>query len=458
MERQIQVQENKMGVMPVNQLLISMSLPMVISMLVQAMYNVVDSIFVSRVGENGNALVAVSLAFPIQNLMIAVGVGTSVGINALLSRCLGEKKFKEANLTALNGVFLALLSYLVFAVFGFIFSHNYFASQTEDAQIITYGTQYLFVCTVFSFGMFMQITMERLLQSTGKTFYNMISQGTGAIINIILDPILIFGLFGMPKLEVMGAAIATVIGQIVGMSLSIFFNVKKNEDIQLNFKAFRPHLLTIKGIYSVGFPSIIMQSIFSVMTFGLNKILLMFSSTAVSVFGVYFKMQSFIFMPVFGLNNGMVPIVAYNFGAKKKRRIIDTVRLSVMIATGIMLIGFLIFQIFPVQLLKMFDASDEMLAIGVVALRTISVSFVFAGFCIILLSVFQALGHGVLSLIVSIIRQLGVILPAAYLLAKFVGLNAVWFAFPIAEIFSVSLSIFFLKRIYDKTIRNLEEE
>lgn len=454
MDKQVELQENKMGVMPVNKLLVSMSLPMIISMMVQAMYNVIDSIFVARLGES--ALVAVSLAFPVQNLMIAVGVGTSVGINALLSRCLGEKKFKEANLTALNGIFLAIVSYIAFAIFGFIYSHRFFAGQTNDAQIITYGTQYMFVVTVFSIGIFMQITMERLLQSTGKTFYNMITQGTGAIINIILDPILIFGLFGMPKLEVMGAAIATVIGQIIGMSLSIFFNIRKNDELNLSFKGFKPHIPTIKGIYSVGLPSIFMQSIASVMTFGMNRILLMFSSTAVSVFGVYFKLQSFIFMPVFGLNNGMVPIVAYNFGAKKKQRIIDTVKLSILLAVGIMSIGLIIFQVFPVQLLGMFDASEEMKSIGVIALRIISISFVFAGFCIILLSVFQALGHGMLSLVVSIVRQLLVILPIAYLLAKYVGLNAVWFAFPIAEIFSVSLSIIFLRKIYNTTIKNLE--
>lgn len=454
MEKQKEVQENKMGTMPINKLLISMSLPMIISMLVQAMYNVVDSIFVSRLGED--ALVAVSLAFPIQNLMIAVAVGTSVGINALLSRCLGEKKFKEANLCALNGVFLAVLSYIVFAIFGFIFAERFFVGQTSNPQIIKYGTQYLFVCTVFSFGMFLQIIMDRLLQSTGRTFYNMITQGTGAIINIILDPILIFGLFGFPRLEVTGAAIATVAGQIVGMTLSIIFNIKVNKDIHLTIKGFKPHLETIKKIYAVGLPSIIMQSITSVMTFGINKILIMFTSTAVSVFGVYFKMQSFVFMPVFGLNNGMVPIVAYNYGAKKKKRIIQTVKMSIVIATGIMLFGFAIFQIFPSQLLKMFNATDDMLTIGTYALRIISISFIFAGFCIILLSVFQALGHGMLSLIVSLIRQLVVILPVAFILAKLGGLHAVWYAFPIADIFSVTFSIIFLGKIYHTTIKNLE--
>lgn len=453
MEKQTVIQENRMGTMPINKLLVTMSLPMIISMLVQAMYNVVDSVFVSRLGED--ALVAVSLAFPIQNLMIAVAVGTSVGINALLSRCLGEKKFEEANLCALNGVFLAVISYIAFAIFGFLFAQRFFISQTDNAQIIKYGTQYLFVCTVFSFGLFLQITMDRLLQSTGRTFYNMITQGAGAIINIILDPILIFGLFGFPRLEVMGAAIATVIGQIIGMCLSIIFNIKFNKDIQLTMKGFRPHLETIKKIYAVGLPSIIMQSITSVMTFGINKILIMFTSTAVSVFGIYFKMQSFIFMPVFGLNNGMVPIVAYNYGAKKKKRIIQTVKMSIVIATGIMLLGFAIFQIFPVQLLKMFNATEDMLAIGTYALRIISISFIFAGFCIILLSVFQALGHGMLSLCVSLIRQLVVILPVAFILAKLGGLHAVWYAFPIADIFSVTFCIIFLRKIYNSTIKNL---
>ncbi|MFA9378802.1 MAG: MATE family efflux transporter [Lachnotalea sp.] len=453
MDKQVEVQENKMGVMPINKLLVSMSLPMIISMMVQAMYNVIDSIFVAKLGEN--ALVAVSLAFPIQSLMIAVGVGTSVGVNALLSRSLGEKKFGQANLTALNGIFLAIMSYVGFAIFGIIFSKSFFAGQTNDAQIMTYGSQYMFVCTVFSIGIFMQIMLERLLQSTGKTSYILITQGTGAIVNIILDPILIFGLFGMPRLEVMGAAVATVIGQTVGMSLAFYFNITKNNEIILNFKGFRPHLPTIKGIYSVGLPSIIMQSIISIMTFGLNAILLMFSSTAVSVFGVYFKVQSFIFMPVFGLNNGMVPIIAYNYGAKKKQRIIDTVKLSLLIALGIMGIGLFIFQVFPVQILGMFNASDEMLLIGVVALRRISLSFIFAGVCIILLSVFQALGHGMVSLFIAVIRQLGIILPVAFILAKFVGLDAVWFAFPIAEFVSVTLSIIFFKKIYKSTIKDL---
>lgn len=453
MEQTKEISENKMGVMPIKKLLITMSLPMVISMLVQAAYNIVDSVFVASLGED--ALTSVSLAFPIQNLMIAVGVGTAVGINALLSRSLGDKNFENVNKTAINGIFLALLTYIAFALFGIFGARAFFVSQGIDENIVEYGTQYISVCTILSFGMFFQITLEKLLQSTGLTFYTMITQGIGAIINIVLDPIFIFGLFGMPRLEVMGAAVATVTGQIVGMLLALFFNIKKNHEIKIKIIGFKPDMNIIKRIYAVGLPSIVMQSISSVMTFGMNKILLMFSKTAVSVFGAYFKVQSFIFMPVFGLNNGMVPIVAYNYGARKKQRIIDTVKLSVLIAFGIMLIGLLVFQIFPDKLLSMFNASEEMLRIGVPAFRVISISFIFAGFCIILLSVFQALGHGVLSLVVSAVRQLIVILPVAFIFAKLFGLNALWLAFPIAEIFSVTLSLLFLRKIYNTTIKNL---
>lgn len=446
-------QENKMGVMPVNKLLISMSLPMVISMLVQAMYNIIDSAFVAQISED--ALTAVSLAFPIQNLMIAVSTGTGVGINALLSRSLGEKKNKEASLTAENGLFLSVLSYLAFALFGIFFSEIFFKSQTNDPVIVQYGTDYLRICTIFSFGIFLEITYERIMQSTGRTIYNMITQGTGAIINIILDPILIFGLLGLPKLGVTGAAIATVIGQIIAMVMAAWFNHKKNHELEISFRSFRPNGWAIKNIYAVGVPSIIMQSISSVMTFGMNKILLMFSSTAVSVFGVYFKLQSFIFMPVFGLNNGMVPIVAFNYGARKKKRIMDTVKLSVVIAVGIMVAGLIVFQAAAGPLLKIFNASEDMLAIGVPALRIISLSFLFAGFCIIVGSVFQALGNGVYSLLVSIARQLLVILPVAYVLAKTLGLSAVWWSIPIAEIVSVTLSVFFLKRIYNEKVKDM---
>ncbi|MFR3755713.1 MATE family efflux transporter [Hungatella sp.] len=445
--------ENKMGVMPVNRLLFSMSLPMILSMLVQALYNIVDSIFVAQIGET--ALAAVSLAFPVQNLIIAVSVGTGVGVNALLSRSLGEKNQETANLTAVNGIFVFFLSYLLFAVFGLFFARTYFTVQTSNPEIIEQGTIYLSVCSIFSFGIFLEIALERIMQSTGRTIYNMITQGLGAIINIILDPILIFGLFGFPRMGILGAAVATVIGQIIAMLLLLYFNIRKNSDVNLNMRRFRPDTAIIAEIYRVGLPSIIMQSISSVMTFGVNKILLLFSETAVSVFGIYFKLQSFIFMPVFGLNNAMVPIVAYNYGAARKDRIMKTIRSSVTAAVAIMLAGLAIFQIFPEQLLYLFDASEHMMGIGVPALRIISLSFLFAGYCIVIGSVFQALGNGVYSLITSAARQLVCILPAAWLFASVFGLHAVWYAFPLAEIISVVLTTLLFRRIYQKKIQLL---
>ena len=447
-------QENKMGIMPIPKLLISMSLPMIISMLVQALYNVVDSMFVAQLNEN--ALTAVSLAFPIQNLMIAVAAGTGVGINALLSKSLGEKQYDTANTIARNGILLGILSSLVFAVAGIFGSRFFFEMQTKDVQIIEYGTQYLSVITIASMGIFLQVTFERLMQSTGKTFYNMITQGSGAIINIILDPILIFGWFGLPAMGVTGAAVATVIGQIFAAMLGVFFNWKYNKEIHVSFKRFRPCSKTIKNIYKIGVPSIIMQSIGSLTTFGINNILLMFSSTAATVFGVYFKLQSFIFMPIFGLTNGMIPIVAFNYGARKKKRIYHTITLSAIIAVAIMAVGVVIFQVFPETLLGLFEASDNMLAIGIPALRTISLSFIFAGFCIISSSVFQALGNGVYSMLMSFARQIIVILPVAYIFAKRFGLDAVWYAYPIAEVVSVAICIFLLKRIIDKKVKHLE--
>lgn len=445
--------ENKMGTMPVNKLLVSMSLPMIASMLVQALYNVVDSVFVAQISEN--ALTAVSLAFPIQSLMIAVSSGTCVGINALLSRSLGEKRQKEANLSAVNGVFLAFVSYLVFALMGIFGSHLFFASQTENREIVEFGTQYLTICLIFSFGIFMEMTFERIMQSTGRTIYSMVTQGTGAIINIILDPIMIFGLFGFPRLGIRGAAIATVTGQIIAMILAVWFNHKKNRDVQLSFKGFKPDGRIIAKIYEVGVPSIVMQSIVSIMTFGMNKILIMFSETAVSVLGIYFKLQSFIFMPIFGLNNGMIPIVAYNYGSRSKKRIMETVRLSIGISMGIMLIGLIIFQVFTPGLLFMFQADSDMLSIGIPALRIISLSFLFAGYCIILASVFQALGNGIYSLIISVARQLICILPLAYFFARTFGLNMVWYSIPIAEITSVALSSILFRKIYLEKIRVL---
>ena len=465
MQQTTQPTENKMGTMPTGRLLVSMSLPMIISMLVQALYNIVDSAFVSRVSED--ALTAVSLAFPIQNLMIAIAAGTGVGINSLLSRSLGEKKQKAADRAAGNGFLLGFLSAIIFVFFGVFFSETYFRMQfsakdfEENAAqceaIISMGTDYLKICCIFSFGIFLQIVTERLLQATGMTLYTMFTQGIGAILNIILDPILIFGYLGMPKLGVAGAAIATVFGQIIAMLLGFVFNIMKNKELHLGLSYLRPHARTIGVIYSVGLPSIIMQSISSVMTLGMNKILLMFSSTAVSVFGVYFKLQSFIFMPVFGLNNGMIPIIAYNYGARKKQRILATTRLSVFIAIGIMTAGLMVFQLLPRQLLAIFEASEDMIKIGVPALRIISLSFLFAGYCIIITSVFQALGNGVYSLIISVARQLVVILPAAYLFAKLFGLDAVWFALPLAELVSVTLSTLFLRRIYREKLSQMPE-
>ncbi len=447
--------ENKMGTMPVSKLLFTMSLPMMVSMLVQALYNIIDSIFVAQISEA--ALTAVSLAFPVQNLMIAVSAGTCVGVNALLSRSLGEGRRDAANLTAVNGVFLALLSYLAFAFLGLFFSRIYFSAQTSNPEIIELGIDYLTICTVLGFGIFGEMMFERLLQSTGRTIYNMYSQGAGAIINIILDPILIFGLFGAPKMGIQGAALATVIGQIIAMIMSFLFNQKKNTDIKLSFHGFRPHGATIRTIYQVGVPSMIMQSIGSVMLLGMNKILITFSETAVSVLGVYFKLQSFIFMPIFGLNNGMIPIIAYNLGAQRKTRITHTIKLSIISAISIMLVGLVIFQIFPKELLLMFNASEHMLEVGVPALKIISLSFLFAGYCIIVSSVFQALGNGVYSLIVSVIRQLLGILPLAYIFANAFGLNAVWWSFPLAELLSVTFSTILFIRIYRLKIKPISE-
>ena len=442
-----------MGTMPENKLLLSMAVPMMLSMMVQALYNVVDSIFVSRISED--ALTAVSLAFPVQNLIIAIGVGTGVGINALLSRSLGEKNQKLANKAAHNGIILMFLSAIICALFGMFGSHWFFTTQTDNPVLIDYGTKYLSIVMTFSFGIFGQFITERLLQATGRTTLSMYTQLLGAVTNLILDPILIFGYFGLPAMGITGAAVATVIGQIASAAFGVWLNIKKNPDIQLHPKELVPDVSVIKKIYSVGVPSIIMGSIGSVMTYGLNQILMGFSSTATAVFGVYFKLQSFIFMPVFGLNNGMVPIIAYNFGAKNKDRMIRTMKLAMMYAVGVMFVGFLVMQIFPAQLFGLFDASADMLTIGIPALRVISISFLFAGFCIIAGSTFQALGNGMLSMIISIARQLVVLLPVAYLLSLTGKLNLIWLSFPIAELVSMALSAFFLYRMYHKVIKPL---
>ncbi|MBE7042210.1 MAG: MATE family efflux transporter [Ruminococcaceae bacterium] len=447
--------ENKMGVMPINKLLLSMSVPMMISMLVQALYNVVDSIFVAQINEA--ALTAVSLAFPMQNLMIALAVGMGVGVNANLSRFLGQKDFKSVNKTAGNGIVICLISYLLFLLLGFTVTQTFFVAQAgpNETQIIEYGVSYLTICCVCSFGCFLQVMLERLLQSTGKTMYTMLAQGTGAIVNIILDPILIFGLFGFPRMEVAGAALATVAGQIAGAALALIFNVKCNKEIRVSFRDFIPCRHIFGKIFSVGIPSTLMAAMGSVMTFAMNKILVAFSTTAVAVFGVYFKLQSFIFMPVFGLNNGMVPIVSYNYGAQKKSRITKTILYSVFYAAGIMTIGLLIFQIFPELLLNLFDASEDMIAIGVPALRTISTCFLFASVSIVFISVFQAMGSGVFSMFISFTRQLIFLVPCAFLLSKTRNVNLVWLSFPIAECGAIILSTLGYRSLYRRVIAPL---
>ncbi len=437
--------ENKMGTMPVNKLLFSMSVPMVISMLVQALYNIVDSAFVAQISEN--ALSSVSLAFPMQNFMIAVAAGTGVGTNALLSKSLGAKKFDTANKTASVSVFLAVMNWLVFVLICLFFTTPFLKGQTDVAEIIQGGEIYLHIVLFGSLGIFVEVAMERLLQSTGRTFDAMISQGIGALVNIVLDPIFIFGLFGLPKMGVAGAAIATVIGQFIACTVGVTLNLKRNHEIHIRLKEMLPNIAILKSIYIVALPSILMISIGSIMVFCMNRILDGFTSTAIAVFGVYFKLQSFIFMPVFGLNNGMVPIIAYNYGARSKPRIHQTIKMSVIAAIVIMFVGFGIFQILPEKLLAMFKASENMIAIGVPALKIISFSFLLAGYNIVASSVFQALGNGIYSLIISVARQLVVLLPAAYILARFGELNTVWLAFPIAEVVAFALCSFFLVRI-----------
>ena len=450
-----QTKENKMGTMPVNRLLLTMSLPMVISMLVQALYNVVDSIFVAKINEN--ALTAVSLAFPIQSLMIAVAAGTCVGINAVLSRSLGEKDYDKVNKCACNGIILMAVSFLVFVAVGIFGTAAFYRSQTSDAEILQFGTDYLTIVCCCSFGIFMQFTFERLLQATGKTFYTMITQGTGAVINIILDPVLIFGLGGMPKMGVKGAAVATVIGQVIAGLLALYFNLTKNDEVKIRKSGMKIEKEIVGQIYAVGIPSMIMQAIGSLMTYGMNLILISFSSTATAVFGVYYKLQSFVFMPIFGMNNGLVPILAYNFGAGKKERFLKAVKLGIMYAVIAMLIGLVVFHIIPERLLLLFDASETMIEIGVPALKTISLSYLLAGFCIICGTVFQALGRAVYSMFVSIARQLVVLLPAAYLLSLAGNVDYVWWAFPIAELMSLLMTVFFMLRINRQIISHIGE-
>ena len=441
-----QRKENVMGTKPIRTLLPGMAFPIMLSMLVQALYNVVDSIFVAMLSEN--ALASVNLVFPVQNLMIAVAVGTATGINAILSRRLGEKNYAAAEKVAANGVLITLVTWLAFAAFGAVGSAWFLDMFTKVPEIAAGGTVYMRIVTVLGLGSFMQITFERILQSTGKTVYQMISQMTGAVVNIILDPIMIFGLLGFPRMEVAGAAVATIVGQFVGAGLGLFLNLKKNPEVQIHLKDIRPHRATVADIYAIGIPSIIMQSIGSVMMFGMNKILISFTEAATAVFGAYFKLQSFIFMPCFGLNNAMVPIVSYNYGAQKFDRVRKTVRLTVFTAIGIMCVGCALFELIPETLLGMFSPTDEMLSIGRVALRIIGVHFPLAGFSIIAGSACQALGKPIYALINSVCRQIVVLLPAAYLLSLTGRLELVWLAFPIAEVVSVILNATFLRLTY----------
>lgn len=445
-----------MGYMPIFKLVVNMSLPMIISMLVQALYNVVDSMFVSRVSEN--ALTAVSLAFPAQNLMIGVATGTAVGVNALLSKSLGEKNYKRANQIAENGIFLSFIGFLIFLIFGLFGTEVFFRTQTDIEDIISSGVDYLRVCSCFSFGIFGQIIFERLMQSTGRTFYTMITQGVGAIINIVLDPIFIFGYFGLPAMGAKGAAIATVIGQIIAFIIAVILNKKKNTDIDLKLKKFRPNLKIIGRIYSIGIPSIIMVAVGSIMTFSINKIVIAFTETAAAVFGVYFKLQSFVFMPLFGMNNGVIPIISFNYGARNKQRVMKTIGVAILFALFFMAIGLAAMQILPKELLSIFNASDQMIKIGVPALKTISISYIFAGFSVVLISVFQAFGKGLFSMSISIARQLVVLVPCAYLLSKTGELDNVWWAFPIAEVMSVFVAGAFFVYLYKKVITKLDTE
>ncbi len=443
---------NKMGVMPEGKLLAGMAIPMMFSMLFQALYNVVDSYFVSRVSQD--AFNALSLAFPLQSLMIGLGAGTGLGVNALISRSLGEKRQDMADRVANTGVVLFAMCAALFALIGFTCSGPFFRAQTDVAAIVEAGSEYCTICLGFSFGIFFQFCFERFLQSTGRTALSMLTQVTGALINMILDPILIFGLLGVPAMGVRGAAIATVAGQIAAAGFALLINLKKNPDIRLRLSEMRFRKDIFAEVYRIGLPSILMQSVSSFLVFGMNQILLTFSTVATAVYGAYFKLQSFIFMPIFGLNNGMVPIISYNYGARRPDRVKKTIKLSIFTAIGIMLVGVFLFEVFPAQLLRIFDADAAMLRDGVPAFRIIATSYLFAGFCIIAGSVFQAIGNPVHSLIVAICRQLVVLLPAAYLLSLTRRLELVWLSYPIAEIMSLILSAYFLQ----KTLKTMRAE
>ena len=451
----METKENKMGTMPVKRLILNMSLPMIISMMVQALYNVVDSIFVARLSEE--ALTAVTLVFPMQNFIIALATGTGVGFNVLLSQGLGEKNYEKSDSAANAGVFLVLINTIIFVFIGLFGAVPFITSQTSDAAIQADAIIYLQIISFLSTGSFLQITGERLLQATGRTMLSMISQIVGAVANIILDPIMIFGLFGCPKLGVAGAAYATVMGQFIAAAVGLFLNVKYNKEIHLSIKQIiRPRMRIIKPIYFIAIPSILMVSIGSVMTYAMNIILIAFSTTATAVFGVYFKLQSFFFLPVFGLNNGLIPVLSYNYGAMNKKRIDEALRFSLALAFGIMLAGTLLLEAVPGVLLDMFNAADDMKSMGIIALRTIAIHFPLAAIGIVLSSVFQAFAQSIYSLIISVMRQLVVLIPAAWLLAQTGNVNNVWWSFFVAEIISLLASIYFFKKVYHGTIRPLE--
>ena len=445
--------ENKMGIMPVGKLLINMALPMILSMLVQALYNVVDSIYVSQIFEN--AVTALSLAFPIQNLQIGFAVGIGVGVNALLSKSLGQRDHEAANFAAGNGTVLMLIATAAFMIFGFVGVEPFFHIQTDVADTLDAAITYTRICSIGGLGLFISVLCERLLQSTGRTIYTMITQGTGAIINIILDPILIHGQFGLPAMGIAGAALATVIGQWAGAILGIVFNLTRNPEIHLHPRYLRLRGKAVAPILTVGIPSIVMNSIGSVMTFGMNQILQGFQEAATGVFGVYFKLQSFFFMPLFGINNATISIIAYNYGARKPERIVKTLKLSSAVALSLMCVGMLVFQLLPELLLGMFNPSEDFMTMGCAALRTISLAFPVAAVCIALSASFQALGNGIYSTIISLGRQLIVLLPAAYLLSLSGNVNLVWLSFPIAELVSGALTCYFFLRIYRRRIKPL---
>lgn len=437
---------NKMGTKPIFPLLMSMAFPPMISMLIQAMYNIVDSMFVAWISEE--ALTAVSLAFPLQNFILAVAVGTGVGVNSYISRKLGEKNSQEANSAVTHGLILAGVSALVFVVLGLFLTKPFFNLFTNSPEVLKMGTEYGYIIILLSFGVFIHIAIEKILQATGKMIYPMILQAVGAVINIILDPILIFGLFGLPAMGVKGAAIATVIGQISAMGLSVIILVCQKHDVKIEIKHFKFKLRTVKEIYAVGIPSILMISLGSILVMGLNAILITFSNLAVSLFGIYFKLQTFIFMPVNGLIQGAMPIMGYNYGASNKKRLIGTLKASLIVSTVIMAFGNLLFVMFPEQLLLMFNASKEMLDLGSVTLRIISYSYIAAAVGFVFSTLFQAIGKGFYSLVISLLRQLVIILPLAYLLAKTIGLTGVWISFPIAEGISAVIAILLFIHVY----------